>query len=74
MQILLIMQFNEPIFRHDVHAQSIGYRLTRIAFSRKARNLVTCQVSSLVTIVHLNYTSYRKHAAFPKFKNDSSAI
>ena len=51
MQILLIMQFNEPIFRDDVHAQTNGYSLTRssqiifnfylarIAYSRKVRKI-----------------------------------
>ncbi len=62
----------EPIFRHDVHAQSFGYSLTRIDFSRKAgRKLVTCQVSSIISVVHCIFTSYREHAAFPKFVDDS---
>ena len=33
------MQFMEPIFTHVVHAQSIGYSLTRIDFSRKVRKI-----------------------------------
>ena len=53
MQILLIMQFNEPIFRHDVHAQSIGYRLTRINFSRKAGKIG--HVPSFLTCYHCTF-------------------
>ena len=68
----------EPIFRHAVHSQSIWYSLTRsaqiifnfylarIEYSRKVRKLVTCQVSSFISVVYCIFTSYREHAAFPK--------